>query len=223
MERKVDKRPRYRGRLKHGIMSKQAVRRKITTLLQSLPPELFREEGEEVLTRLWGSPLWRDHQRILFFLSTNLEIDTAPLIEAAFSDRKEIYAPKVVGEELLFYRIYSPAGPWFAGAFNIREPATLREEDALKAGEAPCLILVPGLAFDLRGGRLGHGKGYYDRFFTGLDALGGKAYTALGLCLEAQILPQVPTEPWDKPMDALCTGSSLRYCETGEDTVIFQS
>jgi 5-formyltetrahydrofolate cyclo-ligase len=209
-------------------MSKQAVRRKISTLLQSLPPEVFREEGVEALTLLRGSHLWRGHQRILVFLSTNLEIDTAPLMEAAFSDRKDVYAPAVAGEELLFYRIYSPAGPWSVGAFKIREPAARREEDALKAGEAPCLILVPGLAFDLRGGRLGHGKGCYDRFFAGLDSSGGKTsaakktYTALGLCLEAQIVPQVPTEPWDKPMEALCTGSSLRYCGTGENTLISQ-
>ncbi|MDR0689127.1 MAG: 5-formyltetrahydrofolate cyclo-ligase [Spirochaetaceae bacterium] len=197
-------------------MSKQAMRREITKLLRALPPGVFREAGVQAISRIRGGPFWQDHQRILFFLSTGLEIDTAPLMEAAFSDKKEVYAPKVMGESLLFYRIYSPAGPWYMGAFNIREPAAVKEEDALKPGEF--LVLVPGLAFDPQGGRLGHGKGYYDRFFTGLDVPGVKTgpakknHTALGLCLEAQIVPQVPTEPWDKPMDALCTGSSFRNC-----------
>jgi 5-formyltetrahydrofolate cyclo-ligase len=201
-------------------MSKQAVRRKIRTLLQTLPPEVFRAEGLRALPRLRESPLWGDHRRILFFLSTGREIDTTPLMEAAFSDEKAVYVPKIEGESLVFYRVYSTAGPWSLGAFRIREPETLREEDALKGGEAPFLILVPGLAFDPRGGRLGRGKGYYDRFFAGLPGEktvpAKKNYTALGFCLEAQIIPQVPTDAWDKPMDALCTGSSLRYCKEPE-------
>jgi 5-formyltetrahydrofolate cyclo-ligase len=207
-------------------MSKQAVRRKIRTLLQSLPPEVFRKEGIQALRRLRGSPLWDVHRRILFFLSMDREIDTLPLLEAAFSDKKEVYAPKIVGESLVFYRVYSPAGPWSWGAFGIREPENPGAEDVLKAEEPPLLILVPGLAFDPLGGRLGHGKGYYDRFFARLDHPGEKTgpakkrYTALGLCLETQILPQVPTETGDKPMDALCTGSSLRYC--GQQFVALQ-
>ncbi|MDR2760035.1 MAG: 5-formyltetrahydrofolate cyclo-ligase [Spirochaetaceae bacterium] len=209
--------PVYRGNLK--TMSKQAVRQKIRTLLQTLPPEAFQKEGLQVLPLLRESPLWEKHRRVLFFLSTDREIDTVPLMEAAFSGKKEVYVPKIEGESLAFYRIYSPDGPWSLGAFNIREPETVREEDALKAAGEPLLILVPGLAFDLRGGRLGRGKGCYDRFFAGLELPGEKTgpakknYTALGLCLEAQIIPRVPAETWDKPMDALCTGTSLRYCK----------
>jgi 5-formyltetrahydrofolate cyclo-ligase len=141
-------------------------------------------------------------------------------MEAAFFDKKEVYVPKIDGESLVFYRLYSPAGPWSLGAFTIREPKTIREKDVLKPGVFPLLILVPGIAFDPRGGRLGHGKGYYDRFFAGLDLQDetGKTYTTLGLCLEIQIIPQVPTEAWDKPMDALCTGNSFRICE-GENSL----
>jgi 5-formyltetrahydrofolate cyclo-ligase len=195
-------------------MSKERIRQTIRSLLKTLPPRVFREEGIQALARIQKSSLW-DFHRILFFLSTDREIDTFPLMEAAFAGKKEVYVPQIKGEELGFYRIYSPAGPWREGAFGIREPENPEKGDALKEGEGAFLVLVPGLAFDLRGGRMGHGKGYYDRFFAGLDARRGKTrgakknYTALGLCLDAQIISQVPMESQDKVMDALCTGTFL--------------
>jgi 5-formyltetrahydrofolate cyclo-ligase len=195
-------------------MTKQTLRQTIRTLLQTVPPEVFRNEGIQALARIQKSSFW-DYQRILFFLSTDLELDTAPLMEAALADQKEVYAPRIEGEGLGFYRVFSPAGPWRAGAFNIREPEAAGMGDALDEGGGPFLVLVPGLAFDRRGGRLGHGRGFYDRFFAGLDLRRGtsggteKNYTALGLCLEAQIVSRVPADGRDKPMDALCTGNSL--------------
>jgi 5-formyltetrahydrofolate cyclo-ligase len=53
---------------------------------------------------------------------------------------------------------------------------------------------------------MGHGKGYYDRFLATLDEQ-GLSYYMLGLCMDTQIVPEIPTEVWDKKMDALCTGS----------------
>jgi 5-formyltetrahydrofolate cyclo-ligase len=66
------------------------------------------------------------------------------------------------------------------------------------------MIVVPGLAFDRSGRRLGRGGAYYDRFLAGLNAAGQK-YTAIGLCMAAQIVPEVPTEKWDKKMDGICS------------------
>jgi 5-formyltetrahydrofolate cyclo-ligase len=69
------------------------------------------------------------------------------------------------------------------------------------------LILVPGVAFSRTGGRLGHGKGYYDRFLAETQ---GKR---LGICYEARLLEQVPMEPWDCPMDGVLTDQQLILCE----------
>jgi 5-formyltetrahydrofolate cyclo-ligase len=65
--------------------------------------------------------------------------------------------------------------------------------------------MVPGLAFDHAGNRLGHGRAYYDRFFTENP---GPCFR-VGLCADIQILPAIPADPWDIPVDALCTGSRL--------------
>jgi 5-formyltetrahydrofolate cyclo-ligase len=67
----------------------------------------------------------------------------------------------------------------------------------------PALVFTPALAFDRQGRRLGRGKGYYDRFLAGLNRAD---YYAAGLCLERQVLPRLPADVWDKPVDALCTG-----------------
>jgi 5-formyltetrahydrofolate cyclo-ligase len=91
------------------------------------------------------------------------------------------------------------------GSFGILEPREeLLAESAMEAAE-PALYLIPGTAFDERGGRVGRGKGYYDRF------LEGKTATRAGLCFEVQILrKKLPLEPHDQLLDALVTEQRLR-------------
>ena len=69
---------------------------------------------------------------------------------------------------------------------------------------APDIIIVPGLAFDLKGQRLGRGQGYYDRYLSGLDHQGGRPIL-LGLCLDEQLIEVVPSEKHDVVMDFICT------------------
>lgn len=69
------------------------------------------------------------------------------------------------------------------------------------------LVLVPGVVFDRNGSRMGHGKGFYDRY---LPLLKPEAYT-IGIAYELQLTKQIITEPWDYPLDALCTENSLQH------------
>jgi 5-formyltetrahydrofolate cyclo-ligase len=194
----------------HPMNTKQTLRKTMRSRLETIPAEWFYREGKAAAAHIRGLPLWRRYKTVLLFLSTRAEIDTGPLLEAALGDRKAVFAPKTAGEGLAFYRVFSPHGPWEYGAFHIREPAAGPE---FAPGEFPVLIIVPGLAFDREGNRLGHGRGYYDRFFAALDGetSPGTAppYFALGLCLDSQVVPLVPVEGGDKKMDALCTGSGL--------------
>jgi 5-formyltetrahydrofolate cyclo-ligase len=158
---------------------------------------------------------------MLIFLSIRREIDTLPLLEGALEGGKRVFAPRLEGEKLVFYRIRSAAGPWERGPFGIREPGrdtagafppvspqASGREAPLLAADFPALILVPGLAFDYAGRRLGRGRGYYDRFLAELEAA-GRPYRTLGLCTGCQLVPEVPVDGWDKKMDCLCTGEAL--------------
>jgi 5-formyltetrahydrofolate cyclo-ligase len=186
--------------------------------LAALPPEQFTGEGAGALSHLDILPEWSRYRTVLLFLSAPREINTGPLLALSLSRGKKTFAPAVEGTEIRFFRVSSAAGPWRAGAFGLREPASRRPEDQLGREDFPAFIVVPGLAFDRRGNRLGKGGGYYDRFFAFLDApenaarikpSGGRAYFALGYCLETQIVPRLPAEAQDKTMDAVCTGGGI--------------
>jgi 5-formyltetrahydrofolate cyclo-ligase len=181
--------------------AKQALRREIKARLASLPPDSFRREGEKAAAWLLNQPLWSRHRTILLFLSLKNEIDTHPILEAAFAAQKKVFAPRIETDQngdpsLSFYRLSPtrmdtllPTPP-----FGIKEPPP---EIPLTQADFPALILTPGLAFDPQGGRLGRGRGYYDRFFATLDC-STLPYTPLGLCMPCQLVPQVPTTPLDK-------------------------
>lgn len=183
---------------------KKLLRKEMKSRLSALPPDGLRREGEAAARLLRETRLWQSRPVLLLFLSAPLEIDTAPLLEAAAADRKRIFLPKVEGEDITFYQVTDIQEQWESGAFGIQEPAATEGRKSHGAGDTPALIIVPGVAFDERGNRMGHGKGYYDRFFAKIA--GSADYCYVGYCADIQVVSPIPTEPWDQPMDALCTG-----------------
>jgi len=192
---------------------KEKLRGEIKGLLRNVKREEFRDQGAASAALLRLSPLWSFYTTVFLFLSTDSEIDTQPLLEAAFKDGKEVFVPKVsfvTGEgRLVFYRVCSPEGPWEKGAFGIREPFPRGEGEwnQMALPDSPVLVVVPGLAFDKGGNRLGKGGGYYDRFFGELAE--GRRYSALGLCMDFQLVESVPVGEKDKRMDGILTQNEL--------------
>ena len=189
--------------------------------LKGIPREEFKRQGAASAAQLRSSPIWPCYATIFLFLSTDHEIDTQSLLEAALKDGKKVFAPKVSfepknAEKLVFYGVTSPLGPWEKGAFGIREPAVSRQcagdggptAAPVTPGDFPALIVVPGLAFDRNGNRLGKGGGYYDRFFGELDTKGNN-YTALGLCMDFQVVGSVPAGEKDKKMGWVITQNEI--------------
>jgi 5-formyltetrahydrofolate cyclo-ligase len=112
-----------------------------------------------------------------------------------------------------FYRVHSSGFSPSPGAFGVRE---VPGGAALAQGDFPALIVVPGLAFDRKGNRLGRGRAYYDRFFARVSRPSPcpAPFFALGYCTAVQLVPELPVDPWDRPMDALCTAGGFLPLKT---------
>ena len=131
---------------------------------------------------------------MLLYHSLPDEVDTHAFIRR-WSARKRILLPVVKGDDLEL-RLYTGDDRLTEGAFHIDEPTGTAFTDYA----AIDLAVIPGVAFDRRGNRLGRGKGYYDRLLPRIPT----AYK-LGLCFPFQLLDQIPAEAHDIPMDEVLT------------------
>jgi 5-formyltetrahydrofolate cyclo-ligase len=124
------------------------------------------------------------------------EVFTEELFRAACSAGKVIAYPRVRGSELEFVRVLK-TGDLAPGAFGVLEPTG----DQLVAPAALDMVVVPGVGFDRQGGRLGYGKGFYDRGLHGSQRPG----CLVGLCFELQLVERLPAESHDVCMDIIIT------------------
>lgn len=115
------------------------------------------------------------------------------MLEQALLDGKKVAVPKVVGEEMKFIYLsdLSRVAPGYAG---IPEPV----DDGPVADDPKALVLMPGLAFDSKGHRIGYGGGFYDRFLAAEPD-----HPTLALCYDFQMLPVLETEAFDVPVDVV--------------------
>ena len=146
-------------------MTKQQIRKQLTQLrIQLSESGSLPKQSQSIIERLEHHPLFQQAQRVLLFHSLSDEVDTHELIER-YKAQKTIVLPSVVGNELELH-IYDAASSTQQGAFNIMEscgPLLPPSEYATLD-----LAIIPGVAFDREGNRLGRGKGYYDRLLPKL-------------------------------------------------------
>ena len=150
------------------------------------------DAASEKLGQLFRScDLYKQAKAIYFYLPYNQEVRTVPMIEAAFADGKAVAVPKCYGDEMRFIEITSLDGI-APGYCNIPEPVF----DEPIASDTTALVLMPGLAFDPQGHRIGYGGGFYDKFLAAEPN-----HPTLALCYEFQMLPHLETEAHDIPVD----------------------
>ena len=151
--------------------------------------------------RLCAWTIFRNAQRVACYLSAPGEVGTERIVKACFEAGKRLAVPARRGSpmEYGFCRL-EPGTPMKTGALGIREPA---RPEWVEPAELD-LIVVPGVAFDAAGRRLGHGLGCYDRLLPAA----GRALKA-GLAFEWQLAPAVPAEAHDVAMDAVVTERTI--------------
>ena len=157
---------------------------------------IYRESGllkklsAEVLQRLEACPIFRAAKVVMLYYALPDEVDTHDFVER-WAREKQIILPVVVGDDLEL-RSYHGRHELAVGAYGIEEPTgpAFTDEERIEC------IVVPGVAFDRHGNRLGRGKGYYDRLLPRLP----QAHK-IGLCFPFQLVDEVPAEPFDIQMD----------------------
>lgn len=188
---------------------KAGMRRWAKEQLLALPPSEKDEAAQAIARTLSEWPGYRNAKAIACFVGTLEELDTTPILRMALADGKTLLVPYVrpageggmPGRSLGMAAIADPDRDLTEGAFRILEPREeLRERDGTPA---PDLVLVPGLCFDARGGRLGKGLGFYDKYLAvppGLDA------AKVGLGFDVQITQKnLALESHDVLLDAVLT------------------
>lgn len=132
------------------------------------------------------------------------ELDCRPALEALASAGAQVALPVVAGQgQVLLFRSWRPGDILDEGPFGTMHPGT-------RAGVVcPQVLLVPLIAFDLQGNRLGYGAGYYDRTISSLRANGG--VSAIGLAYDCQRVDTVPADTHDQPLDAVLTPANTLW------------
>ena len=150
------------------------------------------------------SEMYKNANVLMLYMPLGNETDTTDIIDRAFADGKKVVFPVTDEESGEIMPCYATAETEFEkGAFSINEPSVLDVADALDIDT----VIVPGIAFDKRGGRIGFGKGCYDRLLKKTTAV------KIGFCYNFQVCGEICTENHDIKMDYLITENSIIICK----------
>jgi 5-formyltetrahydrofolate cyclo-ligase len=185
---------------------KKSLREQFLTKRKELSKSEVKKKSPQIQHRLFSLMRYRTAKNILFYVSIDNEVDTHDMIKESLARGKTVLVPKTDTTKktccisnLLSWDELSP------GAYSILEP----RQECIR--EVPIssveLIIVPGVAFDLHGNRLGHGGGYYDRLLkTAIKA------HSIGLAFEFQILKSLPVEEHDEKVEMIVTEDRIIQC-----------
>ena len=174
-------------------MDKTELRRRIREQKRAMTPEQIESASAELGEKFLSSSLYQNAKTIYGYLPYNQEVRTVPMLEQALRDGKKVAVPKVYEDEMRFIYLtdLSLVEKGYAG---IPEPVA----DSPVADEPDALVLMPGLAFDPQGHRIGYGGGFYDKFLAKEPN-----HPTLALCYEFQMLPNLETDAHDIPVDCV--------------------
>ena len=174
-------------------MIKDEIREDMRAKRRALSKDEVKIKSDEIRQRLLGVERVKQAKTICTFISAFKEPDTVAII-------KKIVVPITdIESGTLSLSYINSMDDMKKGAYGILEPKTVRKADENNID----VILVPGLAFDRNGGRMGFGKGYYDRLLESSKAV------KIGLCYDFQILEKIPTEIHDVPMNFVITEKEI--------------
>ena len=191
-------------------MDKKEIRKNILVALGSMESEAYAARSLEAILRLRTDSRYKEAGTIGVTISRFPELDTRPLVEAAWEDGKRVAAPKCSPSDrsmqFRYIRSYEELETVY---MDLLEPA---EDSTSPAGKEEIdLLIVPGVAYSESGYRVGFGGGYYDRYLTQF------AGDRVSLAFEEQLCGEVPVEPHDIPVDSIFTERRMIDCRGGAE------
>lgn len=179
------------------------MREKLFAIRRAITPAQREAAALAARQLLLSYPVFLASQRVACYFAQNDEFDCLPLIQAVWAAKKHCYLPLLPEEKNqgLAFAAYSPNDRLCLNRYRILEP----EPKVIFPCDALDLVMVPLVGFDLQGGRLGMGGGFYDRTFAFLNTRSMNKPHLMGLAYECQYVEEIPEEPYDIPLDAVLT------------------
>lgn len=184
-------------------MTKQEIRLHIKALKEGLTLSDIEAYSQQMTSVFLASIEYKQCSRLFCYASFNQEVRTFTIIEKALADRKSVAVPKVLGDVIRFFDINS-LEELYPSKLGIPEPE--KQPEVYPEAEKDNVILVPGLAFDKKGNRIGYGKGYYDKYFAEYEEVN---WSKIALAYDFQVMDQIPTEERDKRINRIITQSKV--------------
>lgn len=191
------------------FLDKILLRKKLLEKRRNMNTDDIKEKNKLIKERLYDSGIYKNSKFIMAYIDFRNEVETKEIIKYSLKLSKRIGVPISIPKtrELIISELFDFDKELENGVYNILTPKKefIREISPKEID----LVLVPAVAFDRKGYRIGYGGGYYDRFFEKLDSHTIK----LGLAFDIQIIPEVPAGKYDLPVDYVITNKELINCK----------
>ena len=187
--------------------AKEQIRKDIAKTLNSLTEKQRTEKAKAIESKLFGFANFLEARIALLYIDGDNEVRTKSILKRAYDFNKIVVLPAFDPERLkvAILKVDHPDKDLVPGPRGVLEPNPARCKPVPL--QKIDIAIIPGLAFDEKGARIGSGHGYYDRFIPDLPATTRK----VALAFEEQIIPQVPTESHDKHVDIIITDKRIIY------------
>lgn len=187
--------------------SKDDIRKEIATAIGQIPKNTLAEKTKQIEDRLFDFANFLEAKIALMYLDNPSEVQSKAIIKRTFDINKIVVLPLLDtgSKKLKLFKIDDFAKDLISGGSAHLQP----DSDQCRAVPIDCIdiAIIPGIAFDEKGGRIGSGDGYYDRLIPQLPITTRK----VALALDDQIIPMVPLESHDKYVDIIITDKRIIY------------
>ena len=187
------------------MLTKAELRQHLLAQRAMLTPAEIEQHSTVIAAHVCALPAFCVSHTVMVYLALPQEVQTMQIITQARQSQKRVAVPVIRGQDLVAVALSEASTQLRRGRFGILEPCGTQR--VIHPQEIGC-ITVPGIAFDARGGRLGFGKGYYDRFLRQLPATTYRCGLAFGI----QVVPCVPQAPHDICMHGIVTEQGYSPC-----------